>query len=282
MAPFQVPDAPRTHPLTLDGKMIWIYGEPKIGKTTFAAGIPGAWFVATEKGQDFVTTREPQPIDSWLEFQKFVEWARTNKVHEFGDGEPITHIVIDTYDNLVRMCQEFVEEEMGVEDPSEVPHGRAWNRITRELNYWLGEARRIAPGFVLISHPRQKQFQDRAGGKIDRYEPDVGAAAMRWGLGASDLIIYAHTKEAYTRDTDGNLTGKSTVGRVALVRPVPWAIAGSRMAHYFTSDIIPLSYTDLETAMIPPQEKQDGTKPKPRGKKKTGRGSKAGSTKKRS
>ncbi len=45
---FEVPGAPRPVTASLAGKMIWLYGEPKIGKTTFASELGravGRWHI---------------------------------------------------------------------------------------------------------------------------------------------------------------------------------------------------------------------------------------------
>ena len=125
-----IPGAPRPPHANILKSVIWMYGEPKVGKTTFASKFPGTWFLATEPGHDWVTIREPTVIDSWKTFLKVCAFIDDKLPETFEDGTPISTICIDTYTLLFKMCQEQVCLEMGVGDPGEIPHGGGWGRLT--------------------------------------------------------------------------------------------------------------------------------------------------------
>lgn len=239
----QIPGAKRPPKLDLDKSMVWIYGEPKIGKTTFASHFPGAWFWATEPGQDFVEVREPTSINSWEELLALCAFIEDKRPSTFGDGEPIKTIVIDTVDLLFKMCQEDVCHQLGVEDPSELPHGKGWARLSNEFERVMTKIRRWPFGQVVISHARQREFKTK-GRKVDRWEPAMGAAGYRLCWGLSDLIAYAHTDEIVVKDDEGNVTGEVREDRVLLCHPTSWAVAGGRMSQYLPG-VMPLSYSAL-------------------------------------
>jgi hypothetical protein len=224
--------------------MFWVYGEPKIGKTTLASKFPGVWFLATERGQEFVECREPTMIGSWTEFLQICAWIETNKPKEFGDGEPIRTLVIDTVSLLFKMCQQHVCKGLGVEDPGELPHGKGWSRLSSEFERVMSKVRRWPYTLVCISHARQKEFKTR-GRKVDRYEPDIGAAGYRFCQSAADLILYAHSTEHAEKNPDtGELTGNIFEKRMLLTQPQSWAVAGGRMTKDMPEHIT-LDYDEL-------------------------------------
>lgn len=251
---FVTPEVPIKGRLTVPGgirkphaditrSMIWIYGEPKIGKTTLAASFPGVWFIATEKGQDWVEIREPTLVSSWDEFLELCAYIEENKPTHFGDGTPIRAICIDTVDLLFKMCNDQVCVDMGVSDPGEIPHGGGWGRLSKEFERVMSKIRRWPYGLICISHVRQKEFKSK-GRKWDRYEPNIGAAGMRWCLAAADIILYAHVSEEVEKNANGEVTGKIIEHRVAQCHPSSTAVAGGRMANRLPA-MIPLNYGEL-------------------------------------
>lgn len=239
----KIPGAIRRPHADITRSMIWIHGEPKIGKTTFASKFPGVWFIATEKGQDWVETREPTLVSSWDEFLELCAFIETNRPTTFGDGTPIRALCIDTIDLLFKMCQDQVCAEMGVGDPGEIPHGGGWGRLAKEFERVMGKVRRWPYGLIAISHTRQKEFKSK-GRKTDRYEPNIGAAGMRWCLAAADLILYAFVEESPEYNAKGEITGKILEQRVLQCHPSAIAVAGGRMADRMPP-LIPLSYDAL-------------------------------------
>jgi hypothetical protein len=244
LSQFTMPAGPRKPHADIGRSMIWVYGDPKIGKTTFASKFPGALFMATEKGQDWVETREPFFIDSWDTLLKWANWFAGHNKFVFGDGMPIRTLVIDTVDNLHKMCQDYVCRQMGIGDPGEVPHGGGWARLTKEWERVMNGLRAFPMGMVCVSHARDKEFATK-GRKIQRKEPNIGASGMRWCSSAADLICYAHIQEEVVKDEDGN-PKEIRDRRCLLMHPQAWAMAGGRMVRDFgLPPLIDLDYPTL-------------------------------------
>lgn len=237
----RLPGAVRKPTADIGRSMVWLYGEPKIGKTTFASEFPGTWFIATEKGQDWVEIREPTLVNCWDDFIEWCLFMANNQPTKFADGTPIRTIAIDTIDGLFRMCLEHICRSLGVDDPGELPHGKGWAQVNTEFDRVMNKVRRWPFGMVCISHVRSKEFKAR-GRKTDRQEPYIGAAGARWAQSAADLILYAHTQEVATKDANGNPIGVEEQ-RVLLTHPQSWAVAGGRMLRSMNiPPIIPLDY----------------------------------------
>lgn len=233
--------------------MIWVYGEPKIGKTTFASQFPGCWFLATERGHDYIEMREPTTIASWPDFLDFCASIQDIKPKTFGDGTPIQTLVIDTIENLYKMCQDAVCENLGVENPGDLDHGKGWARLSQEFERVMGKIRRWPWTLVCISHARQKDFKTR-GRTVNKYEPNIGAGGYRWCQSAADLIVFAHSTEIVTRNDAGEVTGEITEKRVLLCQPKSWAVAGGRMSDRLP-DMVDLSYDVLLSNLLPTSQR---------------------------
>ncbi len=239
----EVPGAPRKPIQSIDGRMFWIYGEPKIGKTTFASKFPGAWFIDTEIGQDFVFIREPTYVSSWSDFLKLGAYIQSNQPREFTDGQPIRTIVIDTVDSLFRFCFTHVCNELGVEDPGELAHGKGWARLNNEFSRVMTIVRHWPYSLVIISHSKISTVK-KSHKEVTKVSPNVGAAGLRWCNSAADFILYAHPEEYAERDDKGEITGEISEKRILLCHPRSWALAGGRMCDKLPA-IIPLNYDEF-------------------------------------
>lgn len=249
-----VPGAPRAPKTSLIGSMILVYGEPKIGKTTFAASAPGAWIVATEPGQDWVELREPTHISSWDDWIKLQAYITRTKPRSFQDGAPIQTLVIDRFDALFRMAETHVRSGLGVEALDELAHGKGWSRLTTAFHESMNAVRTWPYTLIGICHTRQREFKNRDKAKsFDKFEPDIGAAGLRWAIGAADLMLYAYSKTVNILDAKGEPSGKQVDKRFFRCHPSQTVAAGGRMAHLLPPEIPLGTFQDLENLIKTPQ-----------------------------
>lgn len=250
---FELPGAPRPVKPSLSGKMIWLYGEPKIGKTTMASEIGNTWFIATEKGQDFVEARKPTPINNWATFKAFVAWLRASPPATFSDGQTIQWLCIDTVDKLFRFCSDSVCASIGIEDPSELEHGKAWSKLRNEFHREMNTLRSLPYGLICISHETRREFEAR-GRKQTRTQPNVGASGYDWLLGGSDLIIRAYAQDVPEK-VGGKVTGRFINERRMQLHPNSAVVAGGRMSKY-----LPPTLPLASKALLDVLEQADPTK----------------------
>lgn len=239
-----IPGAKRPPVGRIQGSMFWIYGPEKIGKTTLASHFPGAWFWATEPGQNWIETYPPLMIHDWDHFLEVCAYIEKEKPTKFGDGKPIKTIVWDTGDLLFKMCTDHISATLGVEDPSELDHGKGWARLNNEFERVVTKVRRWPFTLVVISHDRQRPFKTK-GRQVDRWEPDIGAGGRRILSAAADLILHAHADDFVVKNEDGEVTGEIQERRLLRCHPTASVVAGGRMSHMLPP-VIPLDYNELE------------------------------------
>jgi len=199
-------------------------------------------------------------VHSWDEFLDFASLVETDKPTTFGDGNPIQTIVIDVVDLLFRMCQEDTCSTLGIESPSELSHGKGWDRLYGEFVRVISKMRRWPYGLVVISHERDREFKTK-GKQTHRKEPDIGQGGFRALSSLSDLILYAHSNEHTIIDkATGEIQGTEEK-RTLLCHPTSWAVAGGRMSHLLP-EMIELDYETLNShllAGIPPTSSKPKT-----------------------
>ena len=170
----------------LDKQTILIYGRAKIGKSTLASQFPTPLFLATEAGLNHLSVHKTN-ITSWLSFlEACVEIQKGN--HEFKT------IVIDTIDNLVSLCSDYICKREKIDHPADMPMGKGWYLITEELKGKLIKLSMLPYGLVFISHCKNEVVKTRTA-EYNRYTISIsGTGSRRVFLNMSDLILFVDSK----------------------------------------------------------------------------------------
>lgn len=163
---------------------ICLYGEPKIGKSTFASQFEKPLFLATEAGLNSLETHQI-PIKSWEEFLEAGKLIATSK-HEFKT------IIIDTVDNLSVFCSDYICKQNGIQHESDFGFGKGWKLVRNEFLRVLTKLSLLPYGLVFISHAKTEEVKTRTSA-INKSMPTMSNSFREIVLGMSDLILYAHT-----------------------------------------------------------------------------------------
>lgn len=166
---------------SLSKQIILVYGRPKIGKSTFCSYFENALFVATEPGLNHLEVFKA-PVNSWEGFLE-VCGGLASGTHSFKS------VIIDTVDNLITYCSDFVCRENKVEHPADLPHGKGWSLITYELNRALTKLYGLGYGVILVSHSKQEEVETKTK-KYSRTSIDVGGKNANVILNRMDLILF--------------------------------------------------------------------------------------------
>ncbi len=103
----------------LSGYITYLYGVSKIGKTTFAAQMPGALILAFQRGYNALPGVYAQDITSWAE-TKMV----TRELKKADAKERFHSIIIDTIDIAAAACEKYIIAQAGVDTLNQIPYGR--------------------------------------------------------------------------------------------------------------------------------------------------------------
>jgi hypothetical protein len=172
-----------------------LYGQPKVGKSTFASQLDPdhTLFIATEPGLDGLSVYQT-PCRDWGQFREIGADLATGD-HDF------KLVVVDTVDELQRMCGSYVIEGLagnrtGFVHASDFEYGKGWEAITSEFRLRVAKLCTLGLGVVFISHAKEATKTDRVGREITTISADVGQKGSRqWLLGYVDYILYAAAEQ---------------------------------------------------------------------------------------
>lgn len=200
-----------------------VYGEPKVGKTSFCDSTPDSLFLATEPGHDFVKSPvvritswgwdvdkagKPKPLGhlpyvpprvdektgivytNFKDFVREIYQARAQKTLSFKAA------VVDIVDNLYSMCLNAVCVGKGIDYPPENDFGKTWKEIREEWELWV---RRLldALNVTFVTHTTTDKVEVKGSNgitkEIERRIPTFkGNKAAQFLDGIINVMGFAH------------------------------------------------------------------------------------------
>lgn len=222
---------------TLDGVSIVVFGDPGIGKTTFAHDAEGYLFLETEPGTAFMEGTPPVPIGSWQDFKLTLDALEGGESHSFRT------LVIDTIDRLYKLCFHHVCSARNVEHPSDKQdYGAGWTAISVEWTSAIGRLRGLRDSagrpmtVVFVSHTKRTPIIIKKGNRMTDtgrhfVTSDLSSTARDTLHGACDFIFYAHLGADGGRllrtqpydDEAEKIEAKSRVPGIPEILPLNWS-----------------------------------------------------------
>ena len=192
---------------------IFLYGSPKIGKSTFASQFEKPLFIATEAGLTALETYQV-PVTKWEDYIEVLK-ALGSQPHDYKT------IVIDTVDNLAKMCSDYICRVNNITHESDLGYGKgfvmAQDTFLKPLS-WLSHQ---DVGLVMISHEKNEVVKSRTS-EVSKSMPTLTGGYRKIALGLADLILYAHMVER------ANEKGEIEQVRVLRTKPSETWEAGDR------------------------------------------------------
>ena len=233
------------------GYTVFLYGEPKSGKTTTATKFPRHLLLAFEKGYNAITGAMAQPINSWAEFRQVLRQLKKAETKEMFET-----IIIDTVDIAYSYCEKYIcanaeraDGGFGVDSIGDIPYGKGYTLIGQEFDEALRRIAQLDYGLVMISHATDKVFKDESGDEYNRIVPTLDKRAKNIVSRMVDLYGYSRI----VTDDKGNDVTK------LFLRGTNRYEAGSRFK--YTPDYIDFNYEALVAAIgeaIDKQAQEDG------------------------
>lgn len=196
---------------TFEDLIVFIYGPPKIGKSSFAAQAK-TLFLATEQGLRSLRRFEV-PVDSWVTFKRACK--------EITDKKPDFKVIcIDTVDNLWKMCTDYVCNKKNMDHPSDEKYGKGYDFVKDEFRRVLVKLSMQGYGLWLISHSKDESFETRHRA-LSKVTPTIPGSARSVVIPMADIIAYLGVEEV---EVDGDLAER----RIAHFAPSESCEAGDK------------------------------------------------------
>lgn len=218
-------------------QVILLYGRAKIGKSTLCSKFDNPLFIATESGLNQLEVFKVS-VNTW---EKFLEACS-----EIAKGQhKFKTIVIDTVDNLVTFCSDYICRTHDINHPADLPHGKGWNFVTVELQRALAKLSMLPYGLILVSHCDTEEIETKTK-KYNRFTISISGKNRGIFLNMADLILFIDSE----MDKDGNER------RLIRCRPSLYWEAGNRFGKL--PDTINLDYNELAKYFEPAKEASNG------------------------
>lgn len=176
----KLPENKRRNILAVTKRVIWIYGAPFCGKTTFANGFPDPLMLNTDGNIKFVDApyihikdevrvegRQTKRTLAWDVFKDVVSELE-KKDNSFKT------IVVDLLEDLYEHCRLYMYQQMGITHESDDSF-RAWDKVRGEFLNTLKKLMNLDyENIILISHEdTTKDITKKGGDKITAIKPNL-------------------------------------------------------------------------------------------------------------
>ena len=238
-----------------------VYGPEGVGKTTFAAQMPGAVFIDTEgstKHMDVARFDPPEDITDVIEQLNYV----------LGHPQEIGTVVIDTVDWLEKLIFNAVCVEKKIQNIEDIGYGKGYVYAKQKMQQILELLDAIvARGVhvVLVCHSMIRKFeQPDEMGSYDRYmlklnEKNIAPIVKEW----LDMLLFCNYKTDVVTAADGK-TKKARGGQKRIMYANHSACWDAKN-RFGLPDEMPMEYEQIAQLFgeAAPVEAQEIETPKP-------------------
>ena len=171
----------------LSGYITFIYGAPKVGKTTLATQMPGALLLAFERGYNAIADIMVQDVNTWGEMKQIYRELKKPEVKEV-----YKTIVVDTVDIAADLCQKYICNQLGIENMGDGGWGtNSWSKYKKEFEDVFRGLTMLGYAVVFISHVTTGTDKDQTGKEYGYTRPTTQKSALQIIENMSDIYGYA-------------------------------------------------------------------------------------------
>jgi phage nucleotide-binding protein len=191
-----LPSKERRNIAKIEKKVIWMYGSPFSGKTTFANKFPDPLMLNTDGNIKFVDApfiaikdkvepngrMSPKRTFAWDVFKEVIEELE-KKDNDFKT------IIVDLLEDCYEHCRLYMYDQMGITHESDDSF-RAWDKVQTEFLSTLKKLMNLDyENIILISHEdTSKDITKKGGDKITAIKPNLREKVANKVAGMVDIV----------------------------------------------------------------------------------------------
>jgi phage nucleotide-binding protein len=263
--------------------VIWIYGAPFSGKTTFANAAPDVLHLNTDGNVKYVDgariiikdeiTQNGRITETKFAWETFKEVVETLCI----GGNDFKNIVIDLVEDLLEFARLYMYSELGIRHEQDARYGKGYDLVRTEFLPQIRKLTNAGYGVILISHENVSEVIKKNGDKITTIAPNI---QLRYANKISGMV-----------DIVGRVIIEDDDSRWIKFKTDNIQFGGGRLM--FDSDKVKLDYNEFMTLYktakpnteskihrSEPQSIEDEEIPQPKTEKRSSRGSKKSSANK--
>lgn len=170
----------------LTGYITYVYGAPKVGKTTLARDMQ-ALILACEDGTRAMTGAYAQIMKNWSDIKSVTRMLKDNRLKERYKA-----IALDTVDVAASLCEKFICSQNDVDKLGQIPYGGGWSQFKKEFEDTFRAIALEGYAVLFISHDKEKTITRQDGTEYTKIVPTVSESINNIVKNMSDIICYGY------------------------------------------------------------------------------------------
>ncbi len=178
-----------------------IFGEPGVGKTTFASQAPNPYFIGAEDGSNNLNVSRFS-ASSWSEIIGVIDELATRE-------HPFKTVVLDSANWAQKMCFDHISNNNNVDSIEKIGYGKGYVYAQAEFEKLIGRFERLVSlgiNVVVIAHDKITRFDNPAGESYSVYtlatdDKRITPILTQW----PDAVLFAaYDKSVMKADKSGD------------------------------------------------------------------------------
>lgn len=179
----------------IEKKVVWLYGSPFSGKTTFANKFPDPLMLNTDGNIKFVDApfipiKDEVTKNGRLSSRKFAWEVFKDAIDELEKKEnEFKTVIVDLLEDCYEHCRLYMYDQMGITHESDDSF-RAWDKVRTEFLSTLKRLMNLNyENIILISHQDiSKDITKKSGDKITAIKPNLQDKTANKVAGMVDIV----------------------------------------------------------------------------------------------
>lgn len=177
----------------VQGKMFFMYGGAKTGKTTTACQFNKPLLLAFEPGYNLIDGIKAVSVTSWLDMKNYVKQLKKQEVRDMYDT-----LIIDTVGLMWGLCEKFIKTQKDIEDLTDLGFGKGYRAVRDEFQDVINGLGQMGYTLVFISHAEKKDYIDSLGVSHSGITPALDKRPKEIISGLVDVFMFV------CQESDGN------------------------------------------------------------------------------
>ena len=177
----------------VQGKMFFIYGGPKTGKTTVACQFSKPLLLAFEPGYNLIDGVKAVNVTSWVDMKNYAKQLKKDEVRAMYDT-----LIIDTAPLMWGLDEKFIKTQKDIEDLTDLGFGKGYRAVRDEFQDVITSLGQMGYTLIFISHAEKKDYVDTMGVTHSGITPALDKRPKEILSGLVDVYMYV------CQESDGN------------------------------------------------------------------------------
>ena len=177
----------------VQGKMFFMYGGAKTGKTTVACQFSKPLLLAFEPGYNLIDGVKAVPVTSWIDMKNYAKQLRKQEVRDLYDT-----IIIDTAPLMWGCAEKFVKTQKDIEDLTDLGFGKGYRAVRDEFQDVINSLGQMGYTLIFIAHAEKKDYVDTMGRNHSGITPALDKRPKEIITGLVDVFMFIN------EESDGN------------------------------------------------------------------------------